>query len=275
MNEDAVFCDGLCQAWAHRKCIGLSKQLYKVISESGDIFLCSYCSLACYQKEIADLSEKIKMLSSQAAQLKSPNLSLNTDESGDKGVHTCSPMNVDLVDQSNTGQSQPTPSQNQPQVTPPQDISKIVTTVLSEEKEKEKQRLNLILHNLKESPESNPQKRKECDIEETKKLFQNHLGVRVGVTNATRIGKKNDDTNKPRLLKVTVNSTREKAEVLRNCTKLRNKDNPAEIQSVYITPDLTPKEQKENKALRNQLAELNKSEKLYKIKNGKIVRREM
>ena len=75
-------------------------------------------------------------------------------------------------------------------------------------------------------------------------------------------------------LKVTVNSSQEKAQVLRNCTKLRNKNNPDEIQSVYVTPDLTPEEQKDNKALRNQLAELNKSEKLYKIKNRKTVRRQ-
>jgi len=37
--------------------------------------------------------------------------------------------------------------------------------------------------------------------------------------------------------------------------------------------DLTPKEQKENKALRNKLAELNQTGKNFKIKNGQIVQR--
>ena len=50
-GEDALFCEGFCQSWAHRKCLAHSKQLYKVISESGDPFSCSYCSLALYQKK--------------------------------------------------------------------------------------------------------------------------------------------------------------------------------------------------------------------------------
>ena len=47
-----------------------------------------------------------------------------------------------------------------------------------------------------------------------------------------------------------------------------------DVQKIYITPDLTLKEQQENKALRSQLYEMNKPNKLYKIKNGKIVQRE-
>ena len=45
------------------------------------------------------------------------------------------------------------------------------------------------------------------------------------------------------------------------------------IRSLFITPDLTPLEQKKHKALRQQLADMNKSENVYMIKNGKIVRR--
>ena len=131
--------------------------------------------------------------------------------------------------------------------------------MLSEEKEKEKRCLNLIIHNFKESQESDPLNRKKVDINESTKLFQNYLGTQVSISNASRIDKKHDNTNKPRLSKVTVSSLREKAQVLRNCIRLCNKDNPEEIQSMYVTPDLTPKEQKENKALRSQLAELNKS----------------
>ena len=73
---------------------------------------------------------------------------------------------------------------------------------------------------------------------------------------------------------IYIYSKREKGLVLKNCVKLQNKNHPADIQRVYITPDLTPKEQQENKALRSQLLELNKSGKHYKIKNGKIVRRD-
>ena len=47
-----------------------------------------------------------------------------------------------------------------------------------------------------------------------------------------------------------------------------NKEHPTHIKKVFITPDLTPQQQAKNKRLRAKLSELNK---LEKIKNGKIV----
>ena len=41
----------------------------------------------------------------------------------------------------------------------------------------------------------------------------------------------------------------------------------------FITPDQTPQEQKRNKELHTQLATLNATSNDYRIKNGKIVRR--
>ena len=101
-----------------------------------------------------------------------------TDVAGSSHANVCN------VEQSST--SPPCPPLSQ-------DISKIITTVLSEEKEKEKHRLNLIIHNFNESQESDPQKRKEVDINESTKLFQYYLGAQVSISNASRIGKKCDN----------------------------------------------------------------------------------
>ena len=90
------------------------------------------------------------------------------------------------------------------------------------------------------------------------------------MTNAVRLGKKGD---KSRLLKITVDSELSKASILRNCTKLRGSDVPKSLEKVFVTPDLTAKEREHNKSLRNQLAELNKDGRNYRIKNGKIVRK--
>ena len=136
---------------------------------------------------------------------------------------------------------------------------------------KDKRQLNLIVHQLTESTKEDPQSRKTEDIHVSSNLIQKYLGIPVTITNAIRLGSRGD---KPRLLKISVSSKHEKALVLKNCVKLRNKNHPADIQRVYITPDLTLKEQQENKALRSQLLELNKSGKHYKIRNGKIVRRD-
>ena len=52
-----------------------------------------------------------------------------------------------------------------------------------------------------------------------------------------------------------------------------SKNNPEEVTKIYVTPDLAPKEQKQSKALRIQLAEMNKDGKKFWIKNRKIVQR--
>ena len=101
-------------------------------------------------------------------------------------------------------------------------------------------------------------------------IFQKNLGMTVKVTNAVRLGKRN---NKPHLLKVSVDSEHSKAAILHNSTKLRGKDVPQCLSKVFITPDMTIKEREKNKYLRAELAELNKDGKKYKIKNGNLVRR--
>ena len=62
-------------------------------------------------------------------------------------------------------------------VSPSQDISKIITSALSDEKEREKWwlhlwQLHLIVHNLERSQESDPRKRKQSVIQKPKEQFQ-------------------------------------------------------------------------------------------------------
>ena len=135
---------------------------------------------------------------------------------------------------------------------------------------------NLIIHNVEESTAENGQARKDHDLNTVSSTLDQYVGVKTKVVNALRIGKKrqSESGSKPRLLKITVASEYEKALLLHNCTKLRDKNNPEDIRKIYVTPDLTPREQQQNKALRSQLAEMNKDGKKYWIKNGKIVQRE-
>jgi len=72
---------------------------------------------------------------------------------------------------------------------------------------------------------------------------------------------------------LSLNNIQEKSAILKNKVKLRSSDNPSDVRKVFITPDFTPLEQRQNKALRQQLAAMNKDKKLYVIKNGKIVQR--
>jgi len=131
-------------------------------------------------------------------------------------------------------------------------------------KEKEKCQLNLIVHQLEVTTQKEPQARKAEDIEVCSKLIRKYLGLSSTVTNAIRIGSKGV---KPHLLKLSVNSKREKSLILKNCTKLHNKDPQVTSKESTLPQILLPKSRKKIiKALRNKLAELNQMGKNYKIK---------
>ena len=51
--------------------------------------------------------------------------------------------------------------------------------------------------------------------------------------------------DKAQLLNISLGSSHEKAAVLQNCTKLRNRSNPDIIRNIYITPDLILNEQQQ------------------------------
>jgi len=65
----------------------------------------------------------------------------------------------------------------------PTDISTALSFVLVEEKERSKQQLNLIIHNLEEASGDDAEARKHPDIQKTVDIFQ-HLGVKATINNA-------------------------------------------------------------------------------------------
>jgi len=150
------------------------------------------------------------------------------------------------------------------------EISQAVSSVLNEEKEKSKRKLNIILHNIPESDAEDVAVRRQHDEDTAKAVINQHLDIPASITEPIRLGKKCD---KPRLLRITVGSSEEKTRILRNCTKIRSVSEPEYLKKIFITPDLTKKEREENKVLRNRLKEMNNGHNNYQIKNGRIVPR--
>ena len=68
-GEDAIFCEGECQIWLHRKCVGLTKNAFTSISNSNEPYLCPYCSNNYYKKEIKELNELVKTLSDRLSSI--------------------------------------------------------------------------------------------------------------------------------------------------------------------------------------------------------------
>ena len=64
------------------------------------------------------------------------------------------------------------------------------------------------------------------------------------ISNVSRIGKQ---TERPRLMKVTLSTREEKFKILRNRLNLRKKEHPTHINKVLKMPNLIPQEQTRNK----------------------------
>ena len=266
-----------CEKRQHASCSKLSNEQCKVIANlniPNIVFFCSSCiqvfpvALQCFNShsvidsKVSTLEKSVSKI--QAAELKLNEIMKNVESQLEKQQKTITA----LLNDHKAALGTSTPS-----VVPPiteESVANIAVSINAEQKEKEKRQLNIIVHNLEESSASEGASRKGDDITKCSSLFQKYLGVTVTIQNAIRLGKRSD---KSRLLKISLSSTQERANILRHKLKLRSRDNPDPVRNIFITPDFTPLEQKRNKVLRQQLADMNKAENVYTIKNGQIVRR--
>ena len=105
-KDEALFCTGSCQQWAHRYCAGVSVMAYKVIKEKGYQFRCFACHQILHQDEITKLEDEIARLSSLVSDMKSTPVSdptvpgsyasaaataVTTGESGDHSIKVTKP----------------------------------------------------------------------------------------------------------------------------------------------------------------------------------------
>ena len=270
VNEEDVECQW-CFNWEHKGCAGLTQSEYNFLSKSPGkvMFYCSLChpkvSTALeYYTQNFDPQEQLDRITAIEEKLSKLSHQLNS----------LLPTEVPIVDAN--GDVPTTQNASVWKVMPPGLLSisnNVASTIVAEQKEKERRQLNLqgvIVHNLAESTESDALIRKEKDIEEASKLFTDYLCVKAVLTKVNRIGKQG---SKPRLLKVSVDTLNNKVSILRNKMNLRKDDNPNHIKAIYITADLTPMEQQKNKLLREHLKQTNKDGNRYVIKNGAIVQR--
>jgi len=68
-GDDAVFCEGVCQGWLHRKCAGLSRPVFDKLSESDNPRVCLQCMLHNQAKEITELKSAINALTTEISNL--------------------------------------------------------------------------------------------------------------------------------------------------------------------------------------------------------------
>lgn len=77
-GDDAVECEGVCSAWLHRQCAGLSKSAFSSVCKSKDPFYCAHC-------KVQQLELELQSVRSQLTTLASKLLSVNQSMPGPSG----------------------------------------------------------------------------------------------------------------------------------------------------------------------------------------------
>ena len=69
-GQEALFCDGICQRWFHRRCIGVNREQFELLTDSTEPFYCPACTSQTQHKIILELQDNVKALTSEILQLK-------------------------------------------------------------------------------------------------------------------------------------------------------------------------------------------------------------
>ena len=153
-------------------------------------------------------------------------------------------------------------------------VARKLSEVQEERGEREKRKDNIILVNVPESTGEDNEDRKKEDIEKTKEIIRKacpDIPTDISVTEPVRLGKPEKD--KTRLLRVKVDSEETKRKILKNAYSLNTgiKDPKKRI---YINPDYTPSERKQQKDLRDELRKRREGgETDIIIRNSRIVKK--
>lgn len=235
-EDDVIGCDE-CDGWWHRECGEMSVADFKVISKikSKNVhWICPPCSIK--PKESLHL-EDIKKLMEKMFEEWTKTLEKKQDVK----------IN-DLVEVK-------------------------VREALEEQKEAERRKGNLIIANVVESEEDGEEERMKEDRAKIIKHIKREVDVKEEeVVKIVRLGRKDESRpNKPRLLKVVINSVAKTEDIIKKAFYM-NKGKPSE-ERIYINPDMTLKERERNKKLREEKREREgKGETNLRIRNGKIVK---
>ena len=252
-NHKQLKCD-VCPSYFHQLCTFVPDSVYTAMVEAKDkSWVCETCRNKFKQieqenvrlvTENIDLKKFNEALSSQLVAVEAQIASLKTD------------IKTEILRElRNDGVSNN-------QVAPQKEI----LACMREEKEREKRKLNLFISNFPESSESTD------DTAEISKLLVSQLGfnhneIQSAMVQVNRLGEPKD---RPRSVIVQLNSASTKRKILEHSSKLKDYRTPAN-KKVFISPDLTPNQQRENKMLVEKLWELRAAGKMVTIKRGRIV----
>ena len=141
-----------------------------------------------------------------------------------------------------------------------------ISELVKEEREKYERRLNVCVFNMKHTDDDAIRFSKIC----SNQLGLSELEIHSSIVNTKRVGH-NESSQKPSPLIVSFNSFAVKSNVLKNAYKLKSFLETGSTLKVFISSDLTRKQQTQRKLLRQNLLERRGNGERVFIRRGKIV----
>ena len=256
-GDEALACD-ICEQWFHIKCERVTKPQYKQQVSKGKSnfhWFCDTCNIL-----QSGVIKQMTILKAEHSRFKERLDELEENKASKEDLQALEEKKADKDDMKNLEQrvttlegNQGTPGAsgtqgNQGPSTSGTDQAK---EVIKEIKAQEERKLNVIIFNLAEGPGQDNQDKVKHDKEEVKeigKICQASI-KKDDITMAKRLGKKTDGSN-PRPLLITLSNDEKKKALFMNLKKLQTA--PDKYQKISVRHDLTPKQQEEEKALREE-----------------------
>lgn len=285
-NENGVQCE-LCESWGHGKCYGVSEKGYEVLRLQEVMWVCQGCR-PWVEDKLRVTRVEHKLMEMEIEQTKSKIVLDNFGQTLDKGIRDLKDLESQRKNDISMIEDKIKQLENNLNTKIEEVKSLVITDSLNreinnkelqtnvanntiplctrrdilEEIELDKRKNNLILKGIQEGQ----------NLDEIVKGVVFKLGGEAGVRairNVIRVGKMRDRFHRP--VRVEFTGSEVKVSILRNAVNLAG----TEFREIYLAPDLTPKQQMQDKLLRDKLKEIRTVEKLenIKIKKGNIIQK--
>lgn len=268
-SEKAVQCE-LCELWFHSRCENIADETYKLMNQDKIHFYCGRCdkSAGSILKIVYDIQKKQDTMAGELNRVKDEvagiaNKTVGLQNQLDGVVREINEMKAGSMRGSTVEERDVAETEVKKMKSHLDSTVREMKEEMEENLEIERRKMNIIIHGLQD-------KDGEADVEEVMKLLDEglHLDYSRHVEGMVRIGRGVVD-QKPRPLKILLKRAESRKEILIRAKDLKRVE---AYSKVYITPDLTRKQQEKDKELRWHLKKAREEgEPNARIRNGKVV----
>lgn len=203
-SQQSILCEGTCSTWLHRKCAGLTKEVFQNLSKSKKPFLCSQCAISKHEEEIASLKSTIQDLTEKLASIQAK------ATSGDCSGEGSAPKSTTLIPKH------------------------MVSNSSHRSQQSSERSYNVVVYGIEESPPKTA--RPERSKHDQENLSSTFASIDPSIQNSAikdfhRLGKYKTDQNRPRPILVKFLRAIDAQSVLTNRDKVS--------QPIIIKPDMS------------------------------------